>query len=219
MSTNTASTTSAVSGNAKKGKFDNCVPKAVTTAKVMDKDKNERSWNLIYRAAGIESAAESIKLALRCAIYVYFAKNGTSPNGGYPGFVESGAGTKLLASKIVEAVGRYDIRQFARANAEEACEFFHETEVLSEDDHMIAMCLRYEIRPADAVGCVDFLDDCITLRPTEADAAKVIKNFSLRRARAANGGRDMRDMRDDHLDDALEAQGAQKVLPPQASGW
>jgi hypothetical protein len=210
---------SSVPVNSRDGPFSGCVPQAITAAKVMDASKAATVWTGLYTAAGVASAQEDVKKSLRCAVYTYLAVNGASPSGAYPGTITSGKGATLSAAAIPEFCGRYSIRQFARAGAAEALQFFYATDVLTTNAVMRAKCELLEVPAESAVALVDFLDLAAALRPADRDVQKAIRNFSIERARRGRGGKNMEEMRGDHYDATLTAQGPAVPLAREASGW
>jgi len=220
MSTNVESKSS-VAGTTgdSKGEFANCIPKRVTAAKVMDEEKVKAAWNKMYAAAGISNVGEEGKKALRCAVYLYLAVNGTSPAGTYKGIVQTATGVVMRASEIPAATGTFEVRQFARGNVEESLRFFRSTGILEVYPAVVAKCTEKEIPPSDAFGLVDWFDVAPALTPTEHQVQKKLKNFGLSRARRARGGQDMDDIRAGHYQESLDAQGVERPVLPPASGW
>lgn len=197
--------------------FASMVPMHVDTVNVLSPAKKDAVWNKIYAAAGLGSGSEVEKKSLRCAVYVYTAVNGTSPSGEYTGDIRSSKGTTLAASALPTAAGQLNIRRFMRANARESLRFFRESRVLESRDELLAKCDMYGIRGDDAVALCDWFDTTVGLTPREQAAQASIKNFSLKRARAARGGKSVETVREELLDDNVEAQG--DILPKSANGW
>jgi len=220
MSTNTEQRGS-VAGTGEKStdEFAGCLPKAVTVTKVMDAGKSKLVWDRLYSSAGVANQGEQPKKALRCGVYMYLAINGTSPAGTYKGTITTGTGVVLRASEIPAAAGSFEVRQFARANAEESLRFFRHTAALETDAAIRAKCEEMEIPPSDAIGFVDWFDVAVGLTPTERESQKRLKNYGLGRARRARDGKNLEEIRADHYQDSLNAQGSERAPLPQSSGW
>jgi len=206
-------------GAARTSKYDGVDPVRVDAVSVMSPADVEKAWRMLYVAAGIASGDESKKLGVRCAVYCYFAVNGTSSVGEYSGDIVPASGTSFQAVVIVNAIGRYDIRRFARANAAESVEYFHYSGILQKLEAMVAKCEIAEIRPADAIALCDWLDGAKGLTPAERVAQAGIKAFALSRARGARGGQSVEQLRDGRLTDMVEAQSSAPVVKKPGDAW
>ena len=220
MSTNNGGKETSVSGTTSaKDEFEGCVPAEVTSTRIMDKAAVDRAWTKMYVAAGIASQDEQVKKSLRCAVYTYLAKNGTSPAASFKGHVKTGKGTTMLASAIVDAVGHFEVRQFARANGAESVRYFRKTGVLTTDEVMLAKCETYDLPPSEVIALVDWVDTTLGLTPPEREAQKRLKSYGVDKARRARGGKDLSEIRDEHMDRALVAQGPSRAPLPPGDGW
>lgn len=122
--------------------------------------KVARVWTEIYNAAGLRSASEKEQRSVRCAVYVYGAKNGTSREGDYLGSITTGLGLTFSASIIPVATGKFGIRKFFRANANESYDYFTRSDILVNDRKYVQKAERLGIPRDDAFCMADWLGDC-----------------------------------------------------------
>jgi len=210
MSTATPSARSsadATAGPGRKDEFDGCLPQRVDAVAIMPQSAVSSRWDKLYSKAGVGSGGEEIKRSLRCAVYCYLAINGTSPSGEYTGEIVSGKGSSLLAAEIPNVVGRLDVRRFMRGCAEESVKYFHSTNVLETLSAMVVRCEALSIRPSDAVALCDWLDGAVGLTPSERDTQAVLKDYALKRARAARGHHSVEEIRQGRLNSSVQAEG------------
>jgi len=163
------------------------MPQEVAVTKVMAPDQLRKAWAGIYAAAGIAGASEDVKKSLRCAMYCYYAVNGTSDRLGSHGVVKSGKGTVLNMALTVIPIGDKQIRRFMRANAEESVAYHRHTGAYSSFPEMRAKCAEANVDSADVLGLCDWLDLYEGLTPTESIVQANVKSSSILRSRVARG--------------------------------
>lgn len=201
------------------GGFADMVPASVPVAKVMSPNDNRVVWEEIYAKAGIASKGEDVKRALRCAVYLYWAINGTSPEGSYTGNIVTAKGTSFPVSIVVAASTRLAVRQFARANATEALAFFRATRVLQQQQVLVAKADELSVTLDSLVGMVDFFDSVAGLTPVEKACQSAMKNYGLVRARNSRGGRDTQTLVAERRNENLDAQVSHVMPPAENRGW
>jgi hypothetical protein len=185
----------------------------------MSTKQRNAAWAQFYTLCGVANADEATKLALRCAVYVYAAKNGTSPQGPYRYGGVSAKGTNFLGVYITTAVGRTEVRRFFRSNADESVDFFLETEALTKDPDIRKECEREGIALSDAICLCDWLDGHPKFTPEQQRQHSRLKNRDVSRARAGRGNRDLDDVRADEDSAIVASQGHVEVPATQRGGW
>jgi hypothetical protein len=193
--------------------FAGCVPQRADASSVMDTISRDAYWSKLYVKVGVGSAAEDVKKSFRCAVYLYMAKNGSSPVGPYRGGGLSGKGTQFTGAVLPEVIGKFNMRRFMRSNAEESVRFFRKTGVLQTDSYVRNMCEESEISVEDALALCDWLDGQPGLTPSEQEAQRRLKTASIRRANAARGGKGVDEIVATHDDAAVEAQASNYSIP------
>lgn len=149
----------------------------------MDREQAKRVWTALQSAGGLsgEPAMREVKLAT----WVYATINGSSRYGNYQRNIVTGSGTKIPASVIPRQVGRDRIRQFLRADVEEAYRALKQSSALLKDSVYVAICAENGV-PVDYVHCgADFLRGCSLLTPEEQRYSQMLRNVKFTKAAAS----------------------------------
>jgi len=189
------------------------VPRRVDSEDALGVDQNKATWEKLYREAGMTAGNEEERRALRAAVYVYCAKNGTSREGDYGGEMVLSTGKHVPAAVIPKAASRNRIRKFLRANMNESYEFFKSSRVMESDDRFIAKYAGHGISPDNAFAAADWLTDCPLFTPAEVKVHNAIFVHSIDRAARARGGNTLETVENDRVQEGLRAQG-----PPMGKG-
>lgn len=162
-------------------------------------------WNKIYglfRATG-EDARDEAKLA----VYAYYAVNGASRQTPHTKQIRTGGGASVLSADVLDAIGSGDqIRRFLRADVDDAYGALKGSEVLSNDDVFSAKVIDKGVPRPYAHCAVDYLRGCSLFTPMEKEYADKAFSYSIRRARAARGGKSVDEIAADGRDDRISAQ-------------
>lgn len=183
------------------------VPRRVDSEDALGDESNARAWEKLYREAKLSSAGEEERRAMRAAVYVYCAKNGTSREGDYTGSMVLSNGTTVSSAVIARAAGRHHIRKFLRANMIESYQFFKASRVMESDERFVAKCAALGIAADFAFATSDWLTDCPLFTPSEARAHELTFVRSIDRARRARGGKTLETVEGERIGANLEAQG------------
>lgn len=184
-----------------------CVPKNVDSEDSLGIEENKRTWERMYKRAGMVSANEKERRMLRAAVYVYCLKNGTSREGEYSGNMILANGTVVSAAVIPGSSSKMKIRKFLRANMAESYQFFKESRIIENDARYVAKCAALGISPECAFATADWMADCPDFTPAESRAHDAAFVRGIERARRARGGKNLEAVESGRLDDALHAQG------------
>jgi hypothetical protein len=187
--------------------WDDVVPKKVTMEDSMSEAESARTWEAVYRHAGMSSASEKEKRAVRAGIYVYCALNGTSREGSYNAPIQLSTGTIISASVIPRAASKMKIRKFLRANMSEAYRFFKQTRIMETYERFVASCAKHGISPENAFATADFLTECPDFTPDESKAHNAMFAHSIERARRAREGKSLEQVEDARVENELTAGG------------
>lgn len=144
------------------------------------------TWNGIYRLfrAGGEDAQKEVKLA----VYAYYAINGASRRTKHSRDITTGGGASVLASDVLDVIGEKKIRQFCRADVNEAYSALKESGVLENDEVFAHLAMEKGV-PRGSLHCaVDYLRGCSLLTVEEKEFARNHFNASIEKARNARGG-------------------------------
>jgi len=192
----------------KVSEFDGCVPGEVTTVKVMSERERDAVWDQLYKLAGIDGQANEFKKSLRCALFVYFANNGTSPKSGLEGVATSGKGTVLHMPETIKAFSdKLARRRFMRANAEESVAFGRATGVYTTLDAVRQRCEEAGVHIGDCLAVLDWLDVYPYLTATEKVAQMGLKSVNIAKARRDRADRD-EGVSSAHVTNVMRASGA-----------
>lgn len=183
------------------------VPKMVDSEDTMGVEQNKRTWEKLYKEAGLSTSGEDDRRALRAAVYVYCVKNGTSREGEYSGDMVLSTGKTVNASSIVRAAGKMRVRRFLRANAKESYDFFKASRVMEADDKFVSKCASLGISAENAFATADWLGDCPLFTPGESRAHEATFTRGIERARRARDGKTLEAVEGDRQDANLHAQG------------
>lgn len=189
------------------------VPKRVDSEDTLGPEQNKKVWEKLYKEAGLSSAGEDDRRALRAAVYVYCAKNGTSREGEYSGEMQLASGKTVSAAAIVRAAGRMRVRRFLRANMMESYDFFKSSRVMEADERFVSKCSSLGVPAECAFATADWLGDCPQFTPGETKAHEITFVRGIDRAKRARGGKTLEDVESQRQDANLHAQG-----PSEASG-
>jgi len=173
------------------GEFDGCLPGEVTTVKVMSERQRDAVWDALYALAGVSGQGNEHKRALRCAVYVYFANNGTSPKSSLEGVATSGKGAVLHMPETVKAFGdKLGKRRFMRANAEESVAFGRAMGAYAASTAVRQRCEEAGIAISDHLAVLDWLDMYPYLTATEKVAQTGLKSVNIAKSRRDRSDRE-----------------------------
>jgi len=193
-----------VGNNNKAFDWSSLKPKVVASEDAMSAENVSSVWASIEKEHGFRSLSEEQRAGLRLAVYAYFARNGTSREGDYSGTVTMYDGTVIKAHLIKKACG-FEPRKFARGSMYEAYNALKESRIMEEDERFVAKAASLGVGASEAFATADFLDDCPFFTPKELKAHDTARNYGLRRAKGARGGRSLEDVVDDRVNDGLQA--------------
>lgn len=195
------------SGTKEADQWTDAIPKEVSYEDAMSQAECNRAWEKMYSAAGMSTANEAERRALKAAVYVYGAKNGTSREGEYAGSMTLSTGKSVDAAIIPRATGKFKIRKFFRANMNESYKFFKITRFMESDQKFVAKAAQYGISAENAFAMADWLTNCPMFTPGEDKAHNTVFTKSIERSRRARGGNSLEDVEEDRLDSAISANG------------
>jgi len=188
------------------------LPRSVDAEDCMSVKEAKIVWEKMLGYAGMKSAAEKERMALRAAVYVYCAKNGTSREGDYSGNMVLANGTEVSAAIIVRACSKMRIRKFLRSCMDESYTFFKETGVMEADERFVAKCAKLGISPECAFATADWLGGCPKFTPAESKAHDASFNKSIERARRARGGQTLEHVENERVHEELRVNGAMNAV-------
>lgn len=163
------------------------VPEFAIASERADTEKvsNER-WNVIY--ADFAATADPAKDEVFSAVNAYFAKNGSSPEGGYKRPIRAN-GKDLSADVIVKRVGTADgaIRKFLRGKLKDSTLALKHSKAIRKDPEMCAQALLYGLSPEQAWLLADWLVPKNTYLTVEEE--QIATRIRTGRISTANSGR------------------------------
>jgi len=183
------------------------VPKSVDSEDVMNSEDAKTVWEAMYKDVFGPMANEKQRASLRCAVYVYCAKNGTSREGDYSGRMTLADGTKVDASVIPRSASKMKIRKFLRACMTESYDCFKTTRCMEGDARFIAKAATLSIAPEAAFATADWLTDCPKFTPGENRAHEISFTRGLERARRSRGDKTLEKVEDERIDASMKVQG------------
>jgi len=167
-------------------------------------DRAKEIWARIYKDAGAKD--ENDQKAVRAAVFVYCALNGTSRVGNYGGVMQLSNGKSLPAAILVRHA-QSNIRQFLRERMDESYEFFTESRAMEEHSRFVARAAALGIAPGDAFAMADWLSDCPMFTPAQKQAHDKSFNYSIERSRRAREGKTLERVEDSRIKEELSVQG------------
>jgi len=146
------------------------VPKQVSRVDTMDKDKADKKWELIYKAARASSESEPVKKGIRLGVYVYCCINGCSPESDYSGSVQTYSGLMFPAAVVPQSVGKHEVRRFLRAYLKESYNALKSSGAIENEAKYVAACASLGISAGVAFATADWMSDCPHFTPEELRA-------------------------------------------------
>jgi len=154
----------------------------IPSERVDDQDVCASRWTKLYGQFGATS--DSDKDTAFTYVNAYFAKNGSSPIGGYKKSIIA-CGSSVPADSVQKLVGTREgaIRQFLRGKLYESVGCMRDSEVLRNDVEFTARGLEYGLSPEQCWLMADWIADANPyLTVDEADIASRIKAIKVSRA-------------------------------------
>jgi hypothetical protein len=196
-------------------------PKTVDSARVMNASATKKAWEGLYAKWGVASASEDVKKEVRCGLYMYAFKNGTSRAGGYTGDFVVASGKACSASEVPRVVGEREIRRFMRANGDESYDFLKWSGAVEMDNDLVAVAAAMGVSPRLAFALADWFEDNPKLTAEERAVQDQGRTFNLERSRRARGGRSLEDVEGAQRQLVLRAQGPgiEPSTPGEIVAW
>jgi len=198
---------SSTQSQSKKVDWSAVIPKSVDSEDALGSAKVASIWEKMYREAGLANASEDERRALRAAVYVYCALNGTSRVGDYASEMVLSTGKTIPAAIIPQCTSRMHIRKFLRGNMIESYKFLKESRVMESHDRFIAKCAALQIAPEAAFATADWLADCPLFTPQELAAHSKTFTRGIDRSRRARDGMTLEGVEERADQENLRAQG------------
>jgi hypothetical protein len=153
-----------------------------------EKDLSDTRWAKVYSLFGATS--DDQKDIVFTTVNAYFAKNGSSPEGGYTRSIVA-VGRSVPASSIVAITGTADgaIRKFLRGRLQDSVSSLKFSGICERDPEMAAEALSYGLAPEMAWLLADWL---VPKNPWmtqgEMDVAVNVRNNKISAANVNRGG-------------------------------
>lgn len=215
-----AARTGGVSGTVAENDNAKCVPQRVDSAREPVPEEAVEAWSRLYAKVGLANGTEQQKRAVRMGVLMYCTKNGTSPDGAYPGVFITGMGTRVHANYIPVCLGHRTVRQACRAVAAEFIDLEREQQFLVKDRHIREKALENQVPLDQLLAVADFLEGHEMLTMSEATHAARLKKCGLVKARSSREGKTTADVVDQRVNAARGVLPEQpQVLAPAGDGW
>jgi len=185
------------------------LPKHVDVEDAMSPMLVSQKWAEIYREAKMRGSSEDEQRAVRLAVYVYCALNGTSRVGNYTGKIITSTGVSFDSAVLVRVLSKFSVRRFLRGNMEESYEALKLSGAMSKYPRFISKAGELGIGPEAAFATADWVSDCSLFTPEESRANKAAFEHAVVRARAARQGRSLEEVEQSEVHGNLRAQGAE----------
>lgn len=197
------------------------LPKHVDAEDTMSPAMVKKSWNDIYREAGMRGSSEDEQRAVRLAVYVYFALNGTSRVGNYTGRIVTSSGVAFDSAVLVRVLSKFSLRRFMRGNMDESYEALKMSGAMSQYPRFIAKVGELGISPEVAFATADWMSDCRFFTPEESRANRLAFNYAIKRATGSRQGRSLEDVERSDVQSGLRAQEpeSQHSVVPGTAVW
>jgi len=160
----------------------------IASERADDAETATRRWKVVYGMFSAKKDAEQDKVF--AAVNAYFAKNGSSPEGGYTKDITA-AGGSVAASEVVKLVGTADgaLRKFLRGKLKDSTHTLKYSGDCAADKEMVAEALSYGLPPEEAWLLADWLvPKNAYLTMEEAQVAERIRNHKIVNANMNRGG-------------------------------
>lgn len=187
--------------------YSKLVPAHVDDVTTMSEDKVNATWEAIYKLMGVSSAGEDEKKAIRCGVYTYARKNGTSRAGGWNKTFTTANGKTYEAACVLAVTGKFELRRFFRGNERESYKYLKYSGVVESTPKLMMEGEQYGVAPECVFALADWLDDCPFLMPEEKQAHEKARVYNYERAKRARGGKSLEAIEDEQRAKALEVQG------------